>query len=32
VRAWCDRELAEIGAPVSEWIVLFNIESASEPG
>jgi MarR family transcriptional regulator for hemolysin len=32
VRAWCDRELAEIGASVSEWIVLHNIESAPEPG
>ena len=32
VRAWCDRELAEIGASVSEWIVLHNIESAPGPG
>jgi MarR family transcriptional regulator for hemolysin len=32
VRAWGDRELAPIGASVTEWIVLFHIATAPEPG
>ena len=32
VRAWGDRELAELGSSVTEWIVLNNIEIAAPPG
>ncbi len=32
VRAWADRELAELGSSVTEWIVLFHIADAPEPG
>ena len=32
VRAWGDRELAELDSSVTEWIVLFNIAVAPEPG
>ena len=32
VRAWGDRELAELGSSVTEWIVLCNIVIAPEPG
>jgi MarR family transcriptional regulator for hemolysin len=32
VRAWGDRELAPLGSSVTEWIVLFHIAMAPEPG
>src|SRR4051794_8999028 len=32
VRAWGDRELAPLGSSVTEWIVLYHIASADEPG
>src|SRR3954452_13164882 len=32
VRAWGDRELADLDSSVTEWIVLFNIAVAPEPG
>jgi MarR family transcriptional regulator for hemolysin len=32
VRAWADRELAEVGSSVTEWIVLFHIADAPSPG
>jgi MarR family transcriptional regulator for hemolysin len=32
VRAWGDRELAELGSDVTEWIVLRNIAVAPAPG
>jgi MarR family transcriptional regulator for hemolysin len=32
VRAWGDRELADLGSAVTEWIVLRNIAIAPEPG
>lgn len=32
VRAWGDRELAPIGATVTDYILLFHIDSADEPG
>jgi len=32
VRAWGDRELADLGSSVTEWIVLRNIAIAPEPG
>ena len=32
VRAWCDRQLAELDASVTDWIVLFNIATAPDPG
>jgi MarR family transcriptional regulator for hemolysin len=32
VRAWGDRELAPLGSSVTEWIVLFHIDSAPPPG
>jgi MarR family transcriptional regulator for hemolysin len=32
VRAWADRELAALGSSVTEWIVLFHIADAPEPG
>ena len=32
VRAWGDRELADLGSSVTEWIVLFHIADAPEPG
>jgi MarR family transcriptional regulator for hemolysin len=32
VRAWGDRELAPLGSSVTEWIVLFHIANAPEPG
>lgn len=32
VRAWGDRELADLGSSVTEWIVLRNIVIAPEPG
>jgi MarR family transcriptional regulator, transcriptional regulator for hemolysin len=32
VRAWGDRELAPVGATVTEWIVLFHIAMAPAPG
>jgi DNA-binding MarR family transcriptional regulator len=32
VRAWGDRELAPLGASVTDFILLFHIESSPEPG
>jgi MarR family transcriptional regulator, transcriptional regulator for hemolysin len=32
VRAWGDRELAPIGASVTDFILLFHIDSAAAPG
>jgi MarR family transcriptional regulator for hemolysin len=32
VRAWGDRELANLGSSVTEWIVLRNIAVAPDPG
>jgi MarR family transcriptional regulator for hemolysin len=32
VRAWADRELADLGSSVTEWIVLFHIADAPDPG
>src|SRR6188472_4560785 len=32
VRAYGDRELAPLGSSVTEWIVLFHIATAPEPG
>src|SRR6476469_7985924 len=32
VRAWGDRELADLDSSVTEWIVLRNIVIAPEPG
>jgi MarR family transcriptional regulator, transcriptional regulator for hemolysin len=32
VRAWGDRELADLNSSVTEWIVLFHIANAPEPG
>ena len=32
VRAWADRELADLGSSVTEWIVLFHIADAPPPG
>src|SRR4051794_16193478 len=32
VRAFGDRELAPLGSSVTEWIVLFHIATAPEPG
>jgi MarR family transcriptional regulator, transcriptional regulator for hemolysin len=32
VRAWGDRALAEHDSSVTEWIVLWNIETAAPPG
>jgi MarR family transcriptional regulator, transcriptional regulator for hemolysin len=32
VRAWGDRELADLGSDVTEWIVLRNIAVAPQPG
>ena len=32
VRAWVNRELAPMGASVTEWILLFNIYGAPKPG
>ncbi len=32
VRAWGDRELAPIGACVTDFILLFHIDNAPEPG
>ena len=32
VRAWGDRQLAELDSDVTEWIVLRNIAVAPEPG
>ena len=32
MRAWGDRELADLGSSVTEWIVLRNIAVAPEPG
>ena len=32
VHAWGDRELAPIGASVTDWILLFHISSAAPPG
>jgi MarR family transcriptional regulator for hemolysin len=32
VKAWCNRQLEELDASVTEWIVLFNIADAPEPG
>lgn len=32
IRAWGDRELAPLGASVTDWILLFHIQSEPEPG
>lgn len=32
IRAWGDRQLAPLGATVTDWILLFHIHSAEEPG
>jgi DNA-binding MarR family transcriptional regulator len=32
VRAWGDRELAPLGASVTDWILLFHIHSTPPPG
>ena len=32
VKAWCNEQLAPLEASVTEWIVLFNIADAPEPG
>jgi DNA-binding MarR family transcriptional regulator len=32
MRAWADRELAPIGASVTDFILLFHIRDAPEPG
>jgi MarR family transcriptional regulator, transcriptional regulator for hemolysin len=32
VRAWGDRQLTDLDSSVTEWIVLFNIANAPDPG
>jgi MarR family transcriptional regulator for hemolysin len=32
VRAWGDRELAPLGASVTDWILLFHISQVPDPG
>jgi MarR family transcriptional regulator for hemolysin len=32
VRSWADRELAPLGASVTDYVVLFHIDAAAPPG
>ena len=32
MRAWGDRELAPLGASVTDWILLFHIDAGPAPG